>query len=252
MANTVRLGYHRAMSNRTILVTGAAGGIGSELVALLLADGDRVVAVDISQEALDRLADASAAASDRLVPLRSDLVGFAECQRVVAAAGPVTGLAHMAGLFETDDDGPADETVWERAIAHNLKNAYDIAGAVADQLPGEPMGRLLFTASIAYRRGAHEHVPYSAAKGGIAGLTRSLSRRLSRKATVNALAPGVIDTPMPADIIAKRLDRMLQDIPLRRLGHPREVATVARFLLSDDASYISGQVINVDGGMINS
>lgn len=240
------------MSHRTILVTGAAGGIGSELVALLLADGDRVAAVDISQEALDRLATAHADAGARLLTLQSDLVGLAECRRVVAAAGAVTGLAHLAGLFEPDVDGAADEALWDRALAHNLKNAYDMADAVAAQLPGEPMGRLLFTSSIAYRRGAHDHVPYSAAKGGIVGLTRALSRKYARTATVNALAPGVIDTPMPAHIIAKRLDRMLQDIPLRRLGHPREVAAVARFLLSDDASYISGQVINVDGGMINS
>ena len=240
------------MTTRTILVTGAAGGIGSELVDLLLSEGDRVAAVDISPAALERLVAAHPDAGDRLVPIESDLVGFAECQRVVKETGTVIGLAHLAGLFEIDPDGPADESIWDRAIAHNLKNAYDIAGAVADQFPGDPMGRMLFTASIAYRRGAHDHVPYSAAKGGIAGLTRALSRRLSRKATVNALAPGVIDTPMPADIIAQRLDRMLMDIPLKRLGHPREVATVARFLLSDDASYISGQVINVDGGMINS
>lgn len=240
------------MTTRTILVTGAAGGIGSELVDLLLADGDRVVAADISNDALDRLLATHPDAGDRLVPIQSDLVGFAECQRVVNEAGPVIGLAHLAGLFEFDPEGPAEESIWDRAIAHNLKNAYDIAGAVADQFPGDPMGRMLFTASIAYRRGAHEHVPYSAAKGGIVGLTRALSRRLSRSATINALAPGVIDTPMPAEIIAQRLDRMLMDIPLKRLGHPREVATVARFLLSDDASYISGQVINVDGGMINS
>ena len=240
------------MNNRTILVTGAAGGIGSELVDLLLADGDRVVAADISASALEILMAAHPNAGERLVPVESDLVGFAECQRVVKDAGPVLGFAHLAGLFETDPDGPADETIWDRAIAHNLKNAYDIAGAVADQLPGDPMGRMVFTASIAYRRGAHEHVPYSAAKGGIAGLTRSLSRRLRKVATVNSLAPGVIDTQMPADIIAQRRERMLQDIPLNRLGHPREVATVVRFLLSDDASYISGQVINVDGGMINS
>ncbi len=239
-------------TERTILVTGAAGGIGSELVDLLLADGNRVIATDISAPALETLAAAHADAGDRLVPVESDLVGFTECQRVVTEAGTVLGLAHLAGLFETDEAGPADEAIWDRAIAHNLKNAYDIAGAVADQLPGEPMGRMLFTASIAYRRGAHEHVPYSAAKGGIAGITRALSRRLRKVATVNALAPGIIDTPMAAKIIAERHDRMLMDIPLNRLGHPREVATVARFLLSDDASYISGQVINVDGGMINS
>jgi NAD(P)-dependent dehydrogenase (short-subunit alcohol dehydrogenase family) len=95
------------------------------------------------------------------------------------------------------------------------------------------------------------HVAYSAAKGGLVGLVRALSRRYGQRVLVNALAPGVIDSPKPRHLIAVRGEQLLAEIPLGRYGQPHEVATVIRFLLSDDASYISGQVINVDGGMVS-
>ena len=89
---------------------------------------------------------------------------------------------------------------------------------------------------------------YSAAKGGLVGLTRALARRFRTRATVNALAPGIILTRMPQRLIERRGEALLQEIPLGRFGEPREVATVIHFLLSEDASYITGQCINVDGG----
>ena len=95
-------------------------------------------------------------------------------------------------------------------------------------------------------------MPYASAKGGLVGLTRALSRRYAPNILVNALAPGIIDTAMPAKIIAERGDRVVSEIPLRRIGRPEEVAGVIHFLLSDDLSYVTGQLINVDGGIINS
>ncbi len=97
-----------------------------------------------------------------------------------------------------------------------------------------------------------QHAAYSAAKGGLVGLTRALARRFREKATVNALAPGIIDTAMPAEIIRTRGEVLRAEIPLGRFGQPHEVATVIRFLLSEDSSYITGQTINVDGGQVMS
>jgi NAD(P)-dependent dehydrogenase (short-subunit alcohol dehydrogenase family) len=111
--------------------------------------------------------------------------------------------------------------------------------------------RLVFASSVAFRRGSPGHAAYGAAKGGIVGLTRSLSRRFAPDILVNAVAPGVILTRMTDAIIAERGETYQRDIPLRRFGQPSEVASVIRFLCSDDASYITGQTITIDGGLTN-
>jgi NAD(P)-dependent dehydrogenase (short-subunit alcohol dehydrogenase family) len=113
-------------------------------------------------------------------------------------------------------------------------------------------GRIVFISSLAFNRGSPDHISYSMAKGALVGLTRALSRRFGKKGIlVNALAPGIIDTAMPAKIIESRGDELLDSIPLGRFGLPEEIAGVVAFLLSSDSSYITGQLINVDGGIIN-
>jgi 3-oxoacyl-[acyl-carrier protein] reductase len=111
--------------------------------------------------------------------------------------------------------------------------------------------RIVLTSSVAYRRGSAGYPPYAAAKAGIVGLTRSLSRRLAPDVLVNAVAPGVIETRMSEPAIGDRGDAYRREIPLQRFGHPSEVATVIRFLCSPDASYITGQTITIDGGITN-
>jgi len=235
-----------------IIVTGAAGGIGVETLPLLASENTHLVAVDLEdriggiQQTLEKL------------PGTYELIGtgietFAACQDVVSkSGGPIAGLVHLAGVFEPDPEGPADPGVWDRAILHNLTNAYNMAGACADAADPEQVAKFIFISSLAFRRGSLEHVPYAAAKGGLVGMVRALSRRHAPKILVNGLAPGLIDTRMPAEIIAKRKDQLLASIPLGRFGHPREVASVIAFLMSDAASYMTGQILNVDGGMINS
>ena len=111
--------------------------------------------------------------------------------------------------------------------------------------------RIVLTSSVAYRRGSAGYPPYAAAKAGLVGLMRSLSRRLAPDVLVNAVAPGVIETRMAAETIAERGGDYLRDIPLRRFGQPEEIARVIRFLCSDDASYVTGQTITIDGGLTN-
>ena len=150
-----------------------------------------------------------------------------------SAGAPVAALIHLAGLFERDPFDPNDHGVWDRAIAANLTNAYDLAVAFATRYDNrDGPARIVLTSSVAYRRGSAGYPPYAAAKAGLVGLTRSLARRLAPDVLVNAVAPGLIDTRMAADTIAERGEAYKNEIPLKRYGHPAEVASVIRFLCS--------------------
>lgn len=237
---------------KRIIVTGAAGGIGVEVLRLLATEETHIVAVDL-KDRLPLLDDLLRNLPGTHKCVASSISDFASCQEVVRSAdGPISGLVHLAGVFEPDPAGPADPSVWDRAILHNLTNGYNMAGACVEAIDPDRTAHFVFISSLAFRRGSFEHVPYAAAKGGLVGLVRALSRRHAPQILVNGLAPGLIDTRMPADIIAKRRDQLLASIPLERFGHPREVASVIGFLMSDAASYVTGQIINVDGGIINS
>ena len=155
-------------------------------------------------------------------------------------------------MFERDGFDPNDHGVWNRAIAANLTSAYDLAVAFATRFDKrDGPARVVFTSSLAYRRGSADYPPYAAAKAGLVGLTRSLARRLAPDVLVNAVAPGLIDTRMAAEIIATRGEAYRNEIPVKRYGHPAEVASVIRFLCSSNSSYVNGQTITVDGGITN-
>jgi 3-oxoacyl-[acyl-carrier protein] reductase len=239
-----------AFTGKRIVVTGGAGGIGVETVRAFMEQGAHVIMADQDEAALLRARELLG--PTRLGLIVSDLDTPAECARVIEAAGaPVYALVHLAGLFERDPLDPEDHGVWNRAIAANLTNAYDMVVAFSTRFDQREPARIVLTSSIAYRRGSPDRVPYAAAKGGIVGLTRALSRKLAPDVLVNAIAPGVIETRMADPIIAERGEAYRQEIPLKRFGKPSEVASVIRFLCSPDASYVTGQTITIDGGITN-
>ena len=238
-------------TGKRIVITGGAGGIGVETARTMLAHGAHVVLVDIND---NRLAEArESLGTMRLATWHSAIDSPAACAAALESAGaPVAALIHLAGLFERDALAPNDHGIWDRAIAANLTNAYDLAVAFATRYDNrDGPARIVLTSSVAYRRGSAGYPPYAAAKAGLVGLTRSLARRLAPHVLVNAVAPGLIDTPMAAQIIAERGETYKNDIPLVRFGHPAEVASVIRFLCSRDSAYVTGQTITVDGGITN-
>lgn len=235
------------LTGRTVVVTGAAGGIGRATCRALLDAGADIVAVDRDPDALGRL---HAFTDGRCHGVVSSLDGPASCLAAVSAAGDIHALVHLAGVYEQDDLGDEHRGAWDRALAVNLTSAFDVCSACLPRL--SEGARVILVSSVAYRRGSFDHLGYSASKGGIAGLVRSLARRLAPRVLVNGLAPGIIDTAMPAPTIADRAERLLREIPLGRWGTADEVAGVVRFLCGPAASYITGQILNVDGGMVNS
>ena len=239
-------------AGRRIVVTGGAGGIGVETARTLLDHGAHLVLVDIDEERLQQARETLGTA--RIATLCSAIDTPEGCAAALdSAGGPVFALIHLAGLFERDPFDPDDHGVWNRAIAANLTNAYDLAVAFATRFDRrDGPARIVFTSSVAYRRGSAGYPPYAAAKAGLVGLTRSLSRKLAPDVLVNAVAPGLINTRMAVDTIAARGEAYLKEIPLQRYGHPSEVASVIRFLCSRDSSYITGQTITIDGGITNS
>jgi 3-oxoacyl-[acyl-carrier protein] reductase len=244
----------RFYEDKTIVITGGAGGIGRETADIFLARGASVVLVDIDAKAL-ATAGASLGHAGKVYSHQSRLENYAACSTALQA-GPKFpyALVHLAGVSLPDPEDPNDLSIWDLTMEANLRNAYLMARAfetMCAERAGEP-ARMVFASSLAYRRGGLDRIAYSAAKGGIAAMIRALSRRYAPKIHVNGVAPGIILTKMTKSLIAMREEKLMAEIPIRRFGEPREVASVIEFLCSPASSYVNGQIINVDGGTIHS
>ena len=235
---------------RLVVLTGAAGDIGVATARMLAERGARLLLIDPNEEGLQAL---TAELGDGHLAVVSSLDSPDACAHALAAADTeIYGLVHMAGIFVPHELTAEARGIYDRTIAANMTNAFDIVCAATGRLVTDVPARMVFASSLAFRRGSLDHVAYSMAKGGIAGFVRALARNLGPRVLVNALAPGVIDTSMPAHIFASRRDQIIAETPLKRLGTAEEVAGVVVFLLGPLSTFITGQVINVDGGIINS
>ena len=239
-------------NGKTILVTGAAGGIGSCLVQMLLKAKAKVIAIDQDASGLSALSNITRG-SPNLTIISSNLSDETSAVEALQGIKALYGLVHLAGTFEPDDFVIGDtENVFDQSINANVRNFYSLFIAAKPALRASSNARIVLCSSVAFNRGAYLHTAYSGAKGAIVGMARSLARREAPNILVNVVAPGIIDTPMIRDLVKVRGQKtILQEIPVQRIGTAHEVSAVIRFLLSEDASYITGQVINVDGGIVS-
>jgi acetoacetyl-CoA reductase len=240
---------------RVALVTGGTRGIGAAIVEALADDGIDVAAgYSSNHQAADDMA-AKLAAAGHAVSLHQGNVGKPEdCQRVVDEVlhqhGQIDYLINNAGI--TVDKTVRNMTAedWHAVLRVNLSGAFYMTKAVLEHMIGRNFGRIVNISSIIGETGSVGQANYAASKSGLFGLTKSLALETARKGiTVNCVAPGFIDTDMVAAVPKEVLERVVATIPMRRLGRPQEIAHAVRFLLQDDASYITGTVLSVNGGM---
>ena len=239
------------LAGKRYVITGASGGIGSALVKTLVELDTNLLLIDSDKDSLHQL-------KNKYTNKNISYFNFSfkndsnYTDLLTSLNNPINGFIHLAGLLESDKSENGKNIIWERAIENNLTNAYKLIEALLPKFDKTEIGKIILISSLAYRRGAFDHIPYTASKGGITGLVRAYSRKLAPQILVNGLAPGIINTKMPQDLIKERGDDLIKQIPQKRFGEPEEVSSVILFLLSSLSSYINGQIINVDGGIINS
>ena len=239
--------------DRTVVISGAAGGIGSALVERFLRNGDRIVALDYSRAALEGCAWRDAPA-ERLLALESDVSDEGDCTRMAEAVrerfGRADILVNCAGYFPTGRVETMSLADWRRVIDVNLTGTFLMVRAMLPLMKGLARGRIINIGSASFFSGPPGRAHYVAAKGGVIGFTRSLASELgSDRITVNVVAPGLTVTEAvvkdtPAELIA----HVRENRPIKRDQAAEDVVGAVFFLASHEADFISGQVLNVDGG----
>jgi 3-oxoacyl-[acyl-carrier protein] reductase len=243
------------LKDQVALVTGGSRGIGRGIVKAFAQEGAKVAFVyKGSQAAADSLVQEVTAAGGVIKAYQGDVTNADEAQKIVEAVekdfGPIYVLVNNAGIIR---DGlfvrmePAD---WNAVISTNLNGTFNFCRAVAFPMARQRKGRIINISSIAADHTNQGQTNYAASKGAINSFTRALATELAgRGVTVNAIAPGFIETDMSEAVRNKAGDIITKMIPMKRLGQPDDIAKAAVFLASSDSSYITGQVLKIDGGL---
>lgn len=246
---------NRTLENKTAVVTGASRGIGRAVALKLASLGANIVLnYRSSVKSVEEVVEEIKALGGKAVAVQGDVSSFDEAGIIIKAAvenfGSLDILVNNAGITKDGLLARMKEEDFDSVIETNLKGTFNCIRHATPIMMKQRSGKIINMTSVVGVAGNAGQVNYAASKAGVIGMTKSAAKELaSRGITVNAIAPGFIQTDMTDSLSDKVKEELLSGIPLKRLGQAEEIADLAAFLASDSASYITGQVINVNGGM---
>lgn len=240
---------------RVAVVTGGGRGIGRAVAERLASEGARVAICGTREDVLKRAAEEISKDGAEVFPVKADVSDPAAVEELAEAVlnrfGKADILVNNSGITRDNLLVRMGEEDWDRVLAVNLKGAFLVTKALIRPMMKARWGRIINITSVIGVRGNAGQANYAASKAGLIGFTKTVAREFaSRGVTCNAVAPGFIETDMTRDLDAKAREGALSQVPLGFFGEPRDVAAVAAFLASEEARYVTGQVLCVDGGMV--
>ncbi len=243
------------LEGRVTLITGASQGIGEALAYAIADAGAEIALLDIQQDKLEEVAERILRQGGRASAYRADVSRLDQAVEVVETVirnqGKIDHLVNNAGITRDNLLMRMKEDEWDAVLAVNLKGTFNLSKAVIRHMLGNRFGRIVNISSVVGIMGNAGQTNYSASKAGVIGFTKSLAREVaSRAITVNAVAPGYIATAMTDALPESVKNGFMELIPMKKFGSAMDVAAAVKFLLSEEAAYITGQVINVNGGLL--
>ena len=242
--------------DQVAIITGAARGIGRSITLALVGEGTKVVPVDVDREALQNLRAEVEKRGGQALPVACDISKSSDVERMVEEVLKVFGridlLVNNAGIIRRGTIETVTEEDWDRVIAINLKGTFNCCKAVVAPMKRQGLGKIVNISSIAGKQGDITSAPgYGSSKAGADALMKTLARQLAPSGIrVNAVAPHAIETEMSAQWSDERRREIIAGIPLGRLGRPEDVADAVLFLASEAASFITGEILDVNGGAL--
>ena len=242
------------MAQRIACVTGASRGIGREIALTLARDGIKIIVASNEEENNEKVAEEIRADGGEAVTKFLDLSQPDQIKgvfkKMVAEAGKIDILVNNAGITKDGLAARMKQDAWNLVLQINLSGAFLCTQVALPSMMKQRWGRIVNMASVVGQMGNPGQTNYVASKAGLIGLTKSIAREVaSRNITVNAVAPGFVETDMTKTLPEEVREAMLKIIPLQRMAQPSDIAAAVRFLVSEDAAYITGQVLGVNGGM---
>jgi 3-oxoacyl-[acyl-carrier protein] reductase len=242
------------LENKVVIITGAGSGIGKETALLFEKEGAKVVVADMNEKAGEEtVAEIKKTGEGFFVKL--DVSNREQSKQMVKTTlekyGRIDVLINNAGIVQDAFLSKMTEEQWDKVIDVNLKGVFNCTQAVVEVMMNQGNGVIINTSSIVGLNGNVGQVNYAATKAGLIGMTKTLAKELGKKGIrVNAVAPGFIATPMTSNVPEKILEMMKEKTPLRRLGVPKDIANAYLYLASDEANFVNGAVLCVDGGLV--